>query len=171
MNQSYCSLGFFSQNSLSWSSLHFVSIRLFIVGYEKEYEKSFFCKTMSFGKWLATGMSREFQSPTNRKAKLYYLSCSDPAVMTLQLPACFTHVTLLASHHSRVSRKFQSRKCSWMYTLDQFFILFHTQPLHYSHLNTGFLITELQENLVQDKANTWLNKFKAITQTYDNSNL
>ena len=46
-----------------------------------------------------------------------------------------------------------------MHTFDQFFTLSYTQPLHYSHLNTGFLIAELQTNLAWNKANTWLNKF------------
>ena len=40
-----------------------------------------------------------------------------------------------------------------------FFTLFYTQPLHYFHLNTEFLNAKLQENLVQNKANTWLIKF------------
>ena len=78
-----------------------MSIRVFIVGYEKECEKSFFCKTGGFGEWLTTRMSREFQSPSNRMARLYFLSYSDPAILTLQLPACFTRMTLLTSQ-SRV---------------------------------------------------------------------
>ena len=41
----------------------------------------------------------------------------------------------------------------------EFFTLSHTLPLHDSHLNTGYLIAELQANLAQNKANTWLNKF------------
>ena len=36
---------------------------------------------------------------------------------------------------------------------------FFTQPLHDSHLNTGYLIAEIQANLARNKANTWLNKF------------
>ena len=83
-----------------------MGIKVFIVGYEKECEKSFFCKTGGFGEWLTTGISREFQLPTNRKARLYFLSCSDSAIMTYQLHACFTHVTLLACHHSRVNQEF-----------------------------------------------------------------
>ena len=39
-----------------------------------------------------------------------------------------------------------------------FFTLSHTQLLHYSHLNTGFLYTKLQANLARNKANTWLIK-------------
>ena len=91
-------------------------------------------------------------------ARLYFLSYSDPTVLTFQLPAYFTRVTLLASHHSWVSCEFQLRECSWLHTFDQFFTLSHTQPLHDSHLNTGFLIAKLQANLARNKANTWLNK-------------
>ena len=39
----------FSLKILFGSSLHFVNIRIFIVGYEKECEKSFFYKTGCFG--------------------------------------------------------------------------------------------------------------------------
>ena len=42
--------------------------------------------------YFATGMSHEFQLPVIRLARLYFLSCSDPAILTLQLPACFTRV-------------------------------------------------------------------------------
>ena len=138
---------------------HCVGIRIFMIGYKKEYEKSFFCETGGFGKWLVTGISREFQLPTNRKVRLYFLSCSDQAVMTLQFPTCSTRVTLLASHHSRVSCEFQLRNALWLHTFDQIFTLDHTQPLHNSHINTKFLITELQANLARNKTNTWLNKF------------
>ena len=58
-----------------------------------EYEKSVFSKTGCTGKSLATGMSCEFQSPDNRKARLYFLSYSDPAVLILRLLACSKRVT------------------------------------------------------------------------------
>ena len=48
----------------------------------------------------------------------------------------------------------------------KFFTLSHTQPLHDSYLNTGYLIAELQANLVRNKANTWLNKFNLTHQAY-----
>ena len=40
-----------------------------------------------------------------------------------------------------------------LHTLEQFFTLSHTLPLHDSHLNTGFLIAKIQANLVRNKAN------------------
>ena len=103
---------------------------------------------------LATRMSCKFEPRDNCQARLYFLSCSAPAVVTLQLPACFTRVTLwwLASHDS-VSRFLLNAH------ILSFFTLSHTQPLHYSHLNTKFLHAELQVNLAQNKANTWLIKF------------
>ena len=52
------------------SSLYFVGIRVFIIRYVKECEKPFFCKIRGFGESLATGTSREFQSPNNILAKL-----------------------------------------------------------------------------------------------------
>ena len=43
-----------------------MDIRVFIVGCEMEYEKSVFSKIGYTGESLATGMSREFQSPVTR---------------------------------------------------------------------------------------------------------
>ena len=67
-----------------------MGIKVFIVRYEMKCEKLVFSKRGCTGKSLATGMSREFQSSNNKKARLYFLSCSDPAVLALQLPACST---------------------------------------------------------------------------------
>ena len=97
MNQSCFSLRFLSQNSLwknSLSSIHFVGIKVFIAGYEMECEKSLFSKTGCIGESLATGMSREFQSLVTKLGQtlLFVLQCSDPAVLTFHLPACFTCV-------------------------------------------------------------------------------
>ena len=52
-----------------------------------------------------------------------------------------------------------------MLTHLNFFTLSHTQPLHNSHLNTGYLIAEIQANLSWNKVNTWLNKFN-LTHTH-----
>ena len=65
-----------------------MGIRVFIVGYEKECEKSFFSKTGCTGESFVTRISREFQSPDNRMARLYSLSCNELALLTLQLLAC-----------------------------------------------------------------------------------
>ena len=72
-------------------------------------------------------------------------------------------MTLLVIHYSRVSCEIQLQdpiaRCSLIAHTDQIFTLSHTQPLHNFHLNTEFLIAELQANLEWNKANTWLNKF------------
>ena len=129
-------------------------MRVFIVGYEMECEKSVFSKTGYIGESLTTGMSCEFQSLDNRKARLYFLSCSDSAVLTLQLSTCSTHVT----HSGKLPLVSQLRdpivSCLLTHTLDQFFTLSHTQPLHYSHLNIGFLNAKLQAILARNKTNT-----------------
>ena len=99
-------------------------------------------------------MSRKFQSLVSRLARLYLLSCSDPAVLTLQLSAYFIRV--LHFGKSPLTGQLQVPVMSHflLLTLDQIFTLSHTQPLHYSHLNTGFLNAELQVNLARNKTNT-----------------
>ena len=66
---------------------------------------------------------------------------------------------ILVSCQLRVIREIQSWETSWMLTHLNSSHSSHTQPLHYSHLNTGYLIAEIQANLARNKANTWLNKF------------
>ena len=43
-----------------------MGIRVFIVGYEMECEKSVFSKTGALATHFVTGMSHEFQSPVTR---------------------------------------------------------------------------------------------------------
>ena len=62
---------------------------------------------------------------------------------------------ILASCQSQVT----SEKPPNAHTHLNFFTLSHTQSLHNSHLNTGYLIAEIQANLARNKVNTWLNKF------------
>ena len=59
----------------------------------------------------------------------------------------------------RVTREIQPRVPASLHSLEHFFTLSHTLPLHNSHLNTGFLSAVLQVNLSRNKANTWLIKF------------
>ena len=81
-----------SQNYLWKLSTFRGYIKVFIVRYEKECEKSLFSKTGCTSESLAIGMSREFQSPNNKMARLYLFSYSDLAVLALQLLACSTRV-------------------------------------------------------------------------------
>ena len=64
-----------------------------------------------------------------------------------------------------------------MHTLELFFTLSYTLPLHDSHLNTGLLIAKIQANLARNKANKmvdriqpynlpfWLSRDKILKQT------
>ena len=84
-----------------------------------------------------------------------------PVVLQLAWPfsslACFTRVPFWQLANCEI----QSRGSSWVHTLELFFTLSHTLPLHDSHLNIGFLNAELQANLVRNKAN------KTLKQTLD----
>ena len=65
--------------------------------------------------------------------------------------ACFTRVHPLAACQSRIPAS--------VHSLEHFFILPHTLPLHDSHLNTGFRCAELQANWHKIKPTKWLIKF------------
>ena len=130
-------------------------IMIFIVEYEMECEKSFFSKigytSESLRDW------DESRVPVaNYQTRLNYtfFFCSDPPVLTLHLPACFTCMLHFGKSPLTSQLRVQSRVTFLLHTLDQIFTLSHTQSLHYSRLNTGFLNAELQENLAQNKANT-----------------
>ena len=72
-----------------------------------------------------------------------------------------------------------SRVPASLHTLEQFFTLSHTLPLHDSHLNIGLLIAKIQANLARNKANKmvdyirpynlpiWLFRDKTLKQTLD----
>ena len=91
---------------------------------------------------------------------LNYTFC--PIMLQLSWPFNFLHASHMwhfgkspvVSH----SRDLVERNLLNAHTLE-FFTLSHTQPLHNSHLNTRYLIAEIQVNLARNKANTWLNKF------------
>ena len=52
----------------------------------------------------------------------------------------------------QATREIQPRVPASLHKLEQFFTLFHTLPLHDSHLNTGLLIAKIQTNLARNKA-------------------
>ena len=122
----------------------------------RECEKSFFCKTGGFGDSLATGTSRELQSPNNRIARLYFLSYSALVVVTLQLPTCFTCVALwwVISHESLMSSSHENA-----------FDCTHTWILHIlSHITLTWFPPKYKvsncciiSKFGRNKANTWLN--------------
>ena len=118
MSQSCCSLGFLSQNSL-WKLSTFRGYKGIYNRVREEYEKTFICKTGCLGDSLAIGMSCEITA----KPDCHFLSCCAPAVVTLQLLACFTPVAFwrVASCESlaRSSRENLS-KCSHTWILHTF---------------------------------------------------
>ena len=146
MNQS-C----FSQNSLSQNSLWKLST---FCGYKGIYSRVWdgmwkvtFQQNMVH--WWVTCDREELQVPiTSYQTRLDCTFCL--VVIQLFWIFIFLHALhvcfILASHHSRVT--------FLLHTLDQIFTLSHTQPLHYSYINTRFLNTELQANLARNKANT-----------------
>ena len=132
-----------SPKILSRSSLHFVGIRGICTSVCLE------CKELVFPKQsgLATWLSRESKPRANWMASLDFLSYSATAGMMVQL-LCMLH--LCASSGSLQAAS---------HPLEHFFTLSHTLPLHDSHLNTGFLSAELQENWHEIKPTRWLIKF------------
>ena len=95
MSQSYFSLRFLSQNSLSGSSLHFVGIRVFYSSVCEKCEKSVLIQIGHSGDlalWLEWFVSLSCELTT--WLDCIFLSNSAPAVVTLQFPACFTRVPL-----------------------------------------------------------------------------
>ena len=97
MNQSCFSLGFLSQNSL-WKLSTFGGYKsLYIVVSVWNTKRKFFPNRAGWRLGLATGLSREFQPRVNCLASLGLLSCSAPAGITLQLPACLARDSYLVA--------------------------------------------------------------------------
>ena len=108
---------------------------------------------------LATWLSHEFKPRANWVASLDFCPVVLQLAWLFSSLACSARVQLLAACKPRASREIQPRVPATLHSLEHFFTLFHTQPLHYSHLNKEFLHAELQANLARNKANTWLIKF------------
>ena len=163
MSQSCFSLGFLSQNSL-W--------KLFTIrGYKRYlYWCVFGIRKVSFSQ---TEWSSDWtESRANCPARLEVLSCSTPTSVTLHL-LCMLHTCasfgdLQAASQSRdpVERPCLSVH-SWIFlhTLEFFFTLSHTLPLHDSYLNTGILNAKLQANWHGIKPTKWLIKFNLTHNT------
>ena len=145
MNQSWFCLGFLSQNSLSkLSTFHgykgiFSSVR-------EECEKLVFCKighSSNLVLWLVPVACSSHEI-------INWPDCHFcPVVLQLSWPFNFLRALhmwhfgeLPVTSHSQdpVMRILQCTH-TWISSHS------HTQPLHYSHLNTGYLIAKLQTNL------------------------
>ena len=153
MSQSCFSLGFFSQNSL-WK----LSIFRGYKGYLYWSEKGMRRVSFSITEWTSdlTSWLDWIASPSHELTKWpVWTFC--PVVLQLawrfNFSACFTRVHLLAACKPQATHEIQLRVPASLHSLEHFFTLSHTLPLHDSHLNTGLLIAKLQANLVRNKTN------------------
>ena len=159
MSQSCFSLGFLSQNIL-WklSTIRGYKGYLYwcVFGMRKV---RFVTNKVVWRLGLVTWLSHEFKQRANCLARLEILSCNAPAGVTLQLP-CMLHTCASFGDWPAVSQSQDPvSRPYWVHTLELFFTLSHTLPLHDSHLNTGFLNAELQANWHGIKPTKWLIKF------------
>lgn len=143
----------FSFKILSENSLHFMGIRVFIVGYVRNVKSHFFAKQgfLVTHSWLGQVLSFSCEIIDWPDYPFYSI------VLQLSWPFNFLH----ASHMWHFGESSVVKMLLIAHTLE-FFTLSYTQPLHDSHLNTWYLIAELQTNSARNKANTWLNKFNLI---------
>ena len=160
MNQSCCSLGFISQNSL-WKLFTFHGYKgIYSKVWERMWKVIFFAKQGA----LVSDLRLGWVVSSNRQLIewpyciffFFFFFCS--VVIYLSWHFNFLHAPHVW-HFWRVTTHESVARVLLMHTLDQIFTLSHTQPLHNSHLNIGFLIAKLQANLVWNKASAWLNKF------------
>ena len=98
------------------------------------------------------------------------LSCSAPVGMTFQLLACLACVLPLAACNRESPARSSRESLFFLHTLEHFFTLSHSLPLQESHLNTGLLISEIQANLAQNKANKMVDKIQPYSTVGGGSN-
>ena len=126
-------------------------------------KSNFFPNKVVWRLGLATRLSREFKPRANDLASLGLLSYSATAGMTFQL-SCMLHTCanfggLPVASHPQV----QSQVSASLHSLEHFFVLSHSLPLHDSHLNTGLRIAKIQVNLARNKANKMVDKIQPYT--------
>ena len=129
-----------------------MGIRVFIVGYVRNVKSRFFAKQGVLATHLRLGQVASSSRVITNWPEFPFLSCSAPAVMTLQLPSCFTRVAFWRVISRKLIASFNCENALECTHTLEFFTLLHTQLLHDSYLNSGDLIAEIQVNLVQNKA-------------------
>ena len=141
---------------------------VFILVWEWNAKSQFFQNRVGWRLDIATWLSREFKPRANWVASLDFCPVVLQLAWLFSSPAYSVRVQLLVACKPRASHEIQPRVRASLHSLEHFFTLSHTLPLHDSHLNTGFLSAVLQANLSRNKANTWLIKFNltAFTLTY-----
>ena len=167
MSQSCFSLWFISQNSL-WKLSTFCGYKGIYSRVCEECEKLFFCKTRVLATHLRLWQVASFICEITDWPNCPFCS----VVLQLSWPFSFLYTShvwhfgqLSVASHSQI---LIARMLLNAHTLE-IFTLSHTRPLHDFHLNTWYLIAELQANLSRNKANTWLNKFNLKRGNYNTS--
>ena len=117
-----------------------------------ECEESIFPKQVDLATWPCDWT----ESRANGLASLGLLSCSATAGMTLQLP----YMLHTGANFGGLPIASQLRVSASLHNLEHLFTLFHSLPLHNSHLNTGLLIAKIQANLTWNKANKIVDKIQ-----------
>ena len=139
-----------------------MGVRVLIVWYVRKVKSHFSAKQGVLATHSRLG--RVASSSCEITNWLNYTFC--PIMLQLSWPFNFLHASHIW-HSSESLVASQSRVLVARMTLNahtlKFFTLFHTQPLHDSHLNTRYLIVELQAHFAWNKTNTWLNKFNLTT--------
>ena len=143
----------FSLNILFRSSLHFVGIRGIYTCVCLECEESVFQNKAGWRLGLVTWLSCEFKPRTNWMVVWTFCPVVLQLAWRFNFSACLARVQLLVACKPRATHKVQLRIPTTLHKLEHFFTLFHTLPLHDSHLNIGLLIAKIQANLVWNKAN------------------
>ena len=141
---------------------------LFILVWEWNAKSQFFQNRAGWRLDLATWLSREFKPRANLMVSLDFCPVVLQVAWLFSSPACSARVQLLAACKPRASREIQPQVPASLHSLEHFFTLSHTLPLHDSHINTGFLSAILQANFSRNKANTWLIKFNLISINHKN---
>ena len=131
-----------------------MGIKVFIVGYVRNVKSHFSTKQGVLATHSRLGQVTSFSRQITEWPDCTFCSI----VLQLSWPFNFLHASHVWHFWWVTSRESLARILLIVHTLE-FFIFSHTQPLHDSYLNTGFLIAELQANLAWNKANKWLNKF------------
>ena len=143
------SLGFLSQNSLWKLSQNREYKGIYIVGWEGIWKVSF--SQTGCSNFLTSWLGWVASSSHEQTAWLAWDFC--PVMQQLAWCFSFWHAWHVRIILAACNREIQLRVLASLHTLEQFFTPSHTLPLQDSHLNTGFPIAKIQENLARNKAN------------------
>ena len=130
LSQSCFSLGFLFQYSL-WELSTFHGYKGYLYWREWNAKSQVFQNRAGWRLGLAAWLSRKFQPRGNWTASLYFLSCSAPAGMTLQLLACLACIQYLTA----CSRKLPARSSHESLLLCTILNISSHSLTHYPYMN------------------------------------